>query len=121
MLENCRILAVIRLPEDTFKPNKINVRASVLYLEKYETPDHDLENSYSITFCDIESLGYYGSGEPIRNFDWTKLLNAVQNNVVTNRREHQDKDTIGALLIFRSLKLLVMMATALTLSIGSQR
>lgn len=81
MLENCRILAVIRLPEDTFKPNKINVRASVLYLEKYETPDHDLENSYSITFCDIESLGYYGSGEPIRNFDWTKLLNAVQNDV----------------------------------------
>lgn len=84
LLQNCRVLAVIRLPEETFKPNKINVRASVLYLEKYVEADHDLENAYNICFCEIKSLGYHGSGEQIRNFRWNKFLNEVQ----TEMRDH---------------------------------
>ncbi len=78
ILQNCKLLAVLRLPEETFKPNKINVRSSVLYLRRNEIEDIDLENEYPITFCDIHSLGYVGSGDPIRNFDTKKFLADVE-------------------------------------------
>jgi type I restriction enzyme M protein len=85
LLQNCVLVAVVRLPEDTFKPNKINVRSSVLYLRKHEKVDHDLENSYSVTFCDLESLGYLGSGDAIRNFEMTKLLSEVGSKVINQQ------------------------------------
>ena len=81
LLQNCRIIAVVRLPEDTFKPNKINVRSSVLYMSRLEEVDHDLENQYKVAFCDLTSLGYLGSGDQIRNFDMKKLLAEVSTKV----------------------------------------
>lgn len=78
IFENVRVRAVVRLPDDTFKPNKINVRSSVLVMEKRERSDPDLDDDYNVTFIDIGSLGYYGSGEPIRGFDLSKLLSEVE-------------------------------------------
>lgn len=74
MLEECRLLLVIQLPDETFKPNKINVRSSILLLQRREKPDSSLEDAYAITFCRLQSLGYNGSGDKIRGFDSDRLL-----------------------------------------------
>ena len=34
ILETCRVEAVLELPDETFKPNKINVKSSVLVLRR---------------------------------------------------------------------------------------
>jgi len=86
MFENTRVLAVVRLPDETFKPNKINVRSSVLVMEKRDKPDPDLDEDYDVTFIDIASLGYYGSGEPIRGFDLSKLLLEVEEAALDSSR-----------------------------------
>lgn len=78
LLQNCRVKAVLRLPDETFKPNKINVRSSVLYMQRLQEPDVDLDARYKMTFCDLQSLGYFGSGDAIRNFDFEKLLGEVE-------------------------------------------
>jgi type I restriction enzyme M protein len=78
MFQKTKIRAVVRLPEETFKPNKINVRSSILLLQRHEDDDVDLEQSYPVTFIDIASLGYVGSGEPIRGFDFDSLLASVE-------------------------------------------
>jgi type I restriction enzyme M protein len=78
MFQKTKIRAVVRLPEETFKPNKINVRSSILLLQRREHDDVDLEESYPVTFIDIRSVGYVGSGEPIRGFDFDALLNSIE-------------------------------------------
>lgn len=78
IFENAKVKAVVRLPDETFKPNKINVRSSVLLLEKREHQDTDLNAEYNVTFIDLRSLGYQGSGEPIRGFDLPVLLNEIE-------------------------------------------
>lgn len=82
ILQQCRVKAVINLPSETFKPNKINVRSSVLYLERRNSPDIDFEDHYNITFCKLDSLGYAGSGEKIRGFDLSKLLDEIAHKVM---------------------------------------
>lgn len=84
LLETCIIRAIVRLPEDTFKPNKINVRSSVLYLERRAHDDVDLEEDYSITFCNLQSLGYTGAGESIRGFDFGKLMVQVSEQLLNS-------------------------------------
>lgn len=84
ILRNCFVKAVINLPVETFKPNKINVKSSVLYLEKRKNIDFDLEDSYRITFCAIDSLGYTGSGDKIRDFDNVLFLAEMKKNVLNH-------------------------------------
>lgn len=77
ILQNCYIRAVVSLPSETFKPNKINVKCSLLYLEKRRIPDVDLEENYPITISKILSLGYSGAGDTIRGFDFERLMKEV--------------------------------------------
>lgn len=77
VMQHAQLLAVLRLPEVTFKPNKINVRSSVLLLRKRETVDTDLLDSTPVSFVDIETLGYTGTGDPIRGFDYPAFLDSV--------------------------------------------
>jgi type I restriction enzyme M protein len=86
ILQQCRILAIVRLPEETFKPNKINVKSSVLYMQKLDNPDLDGELEYKVTFVDLRSLGYEGSGEAIRNFDLSELLSDAQNEWLNHEK-----------------------------------
>ena len=90
LLQQCKIHVVVRLPEVTFKPNKINVRSSILYMVRREQPDFDLEANYSITFIDMKSLGYHGSGEAIRGFDESGLMTEIENflHKGTNNASH---------------------------------
>ena len=77
LLEQCRLVAVLSLPDETFKPNKINVKSSVLYLRRREDPDVNHDSDHSVIFCDVDSLGYEGSGEPIRGFDFPALIGSI--------------------------------------------
>lgn len=77
ILQNCYIKAVVSLPSETFKPNKINVKCSLLYLEKRNIVDTELEDNYPITICKLLSLGYSGAGDTIRGFEFEKLLKEV--------------------------------------------
>lgn len=82
IFQKCRVLAVARLPEETFKPNKINVRSSVLLLRRRVVDDVDLEDGYKVTFIDVETLGYLGSGDTIRNFDFEALLTEIESRAL---------------------------------------
>lgn len=82
ILQNCKIKAIVNLPSDTFKPNKINVKSSLLYLEKKAEEDIDLEDNYLITICKLDSLGYYGSGEKIRSFETSKFLKQIEEDLL---------------------------------------
>ena len=77
ILKTCRVESVLSLPDETFKPNKINVRASVLVIRKREECDADMADSYPIAFVAIDSLGYEGSGDDIRGFDLSRLIKEV--------------------------------------------
>lgn len=77
MLQHCRLEYVISLPDETFKPNKINVKSSLLVLKKRATADTELEDEYPIQFINIHSLGYEGSGVEVRGFDLAKLIQEV--------------------------------------------
>lgn len=76
ILDKCKVLSVVRLPDETFKPNKINVRSSLLYLQRKSEDEETLgkDISHAITFIDLHTLGMDSSGDPIRGFDFSKLL-----------------------------------------------
>lgn len=82
ILQSCKLRAVISLPSETFKPNKINVRSSVLYMEKRESPDLEFEDHYNICFCSLDSLGYIGSGDKIRGFNLETLFDEIRTKVL---------------------------------------
>ncbi len=73
LLSNCDLEMVVSLPDETFKPNKINVRSSVLLLRKKESPQADPTQDLDVRFVELRSLGYEGSGELIRGFDFSKV------------------------------------------------
>lgn len=77
LLKECRIEFVINLPYETFRPNKINVKSSVLVLKKRTTRDEDLQDNYSIGFIKIESFGYESSGDEVRDFNLEKLIHEI--------------------------------------------
>jgi type I restriction enzyme M protein len=82
ILQNCKIIAVVNLPDETFKPNKINVKSSLLYLQKRSTTDAFFEDNYNISFIHFDSLGYHGSGDKIRGFDENLFLNEIGNCIL---------------------------------------
>jgi type I restriction enzyme M protein len=73
IIEHTRLRAVVRLPPETFKPNKINVRSDVLLLEKRKEPDANLAEDYPVKFVDLTSLGYDGAGISLRGFEFATL------------------------------------------------
>jgi type I restriction enzyme M protein len=82
LFQTCRVRAVVRLPDEAFKPNKINVRASYIYLERRAHDDDDLEDDYDVTLCEIDSLGYRGDGELIRGFEFERQLEDIADRML---------------------------------------
>lgn len=78
ILEHTYLRAVVRLPAETFRPNKINVRAAVLLLEGRVGSDPDLADNYPVRFIDIKSLGYDGTGASLRGFELAKLKTEIE-------------------------------------------
>ena len=82
ILQQCKLVAIVNLPQETFKPNKINVKSSLLYMERCKNPDIDFEDSYTITVCEFSSLGYQGSGDQIRTFKKELFLDEIGKNLL---------------------------------------
>jgi type I restriction enzyme M protein len=78
IMKECRIEYILSLPDETFKPNKINVRSGVLVLLKRESRDEDIEDDYPIKFIRIHSLGYGSAGEEIKGFDLNRLIGEIE-------------------------------------------
>ncbi|HEY5192775.1 MAG TPA: N-6 DNA methylase [Solirubrobacteraceae bacterium] len=78
VLEHAYLRAIVRLPDETFKPNKINVRVAVLLLEKRASSDPDFSEDYPVRFFEIKSLGYEGSGSSIRDFHFDRLIKEIE-------------------------------------------
>lgn len=85
LIEECKLLLVIQLPDETFKPNKINVRSSVLLLQRRDGPDRPSSDTSPVTFCKLTSLGYDGAGDKIRGFDVEKLFSDFECRVMDRR------------------------------------
>ncbi|MCC3280722.1 N-6 DNA methylase [Arthrobacter sp. zg-Y40] len=77
MLENVRVRAVVSLPPETFKPNKISVKSSVLLLERFDPALEDDEAEYQIPFMFLKSLGFSSSGDIVRGFDFSRLKDEI--------------------------------------------
>ena len=77
VLQTCRLEAVVELPDETFKPNKINVKSSVIVLRRRSDEDTDFADVYPVMFVSLASLGYDGSGEDVRGFDLQRLISEV--------------------------------------------
>jgi len=90
VLEHCDLLAVVRLPDETFKPNKINVRSSVLLLRRKTQDDPDLCDVYPVTFCNLHSLGYTGAGDPIRGFAFDQLRASLDSGLLDHTHPVRD-------------------------------
>ncbi len=84
IFKTCRVEFVISLPEETFKPNKINVKSSVIVLTKREERDEDLLDDYPIGFIKIDSLGYDGAGNTTRGFMLERLIEEIRTLKVEN-------------------------------------
>lgn len=82
LLQHTRLKAVVQLPDTTFQPNKINVRSSVLLLEKRSSPDFDLADKYLISFTRLGTLGYDGTGEILRGFDTESFVKKVSSSAL---------------------------------------
>jgi len=91
LMVHCKIKAIVNLPPETFKPNKINVKSSLVYLEKREIPDYDLEDIYNIPICKVFSLGYLGSGERIRGFKSDLFLDEISKRLL-NQDENSPRE-----------------------------
>ncbi|MCG6386756.1 N-6 DNA methylase [Vibrio fluvialis] len=85
MMQQCKIISIVKLPDETFKPNKINVRSSLLYMEKRKQPDLNLEDQYDITFSEFTSLGYTGAGDKVRGFDLDGFLQDIEEKVLDTK------------------------------------
>lgn len=86
ILAKCKLLAAVRLPDETFKPNKINVRSSLLYLQRKTVEEESLGDdiTHGIAFVELASLGMDGAGDPIRGFDFEMLLKDVENSWINS-------------------------------------
>ena len=60
LIQECFIDAVIRLPDVTFVPNKINVRSSVLLMTR--KPNEDAEQDYPVRMIELHQMGYDSKG-----------------------------------------------------------
>lgn len=87
IMEHMVIRGIVRLPDVTFKPNKINVKSSILHMVRREGPVPDLDDEYPIFFLDMKTLGYQGSGEAIRNLDFKAVVDEIVQEYHSNGRQ----------------------------------
>ncbi len=94
---NCKITAIIKLPDDTFIPYGTGVKTSLLFLEKKPIGQ---KNDYQIFFSKITKLGYKGNknGSPIYKKDekgnfiyknGVKILDEDYSNIINDYKQFQ--------------------------------
>ena len=92
ILKNCRIKAIIELPIETFKPNKINVKSSLLYLQKKTEDEIKNDEDYSLYLVRLNTLGFDSSGNNLRNFNFQEMIDDITNNLFINKTTYYLSD-----------------------------
>lgn len=93
ILHLCKIKAIIELPIETFKPNKINVKSSLLYLQKKTDEEIKNDEDYNFYLVKLNTLGYDQSGNDIRGFNFQQLIDDITKNLFINKAAfYQDAD-----------------------------
>lgn len=96
VIERCHIDAIISLPEVTFKPNKINVRSSLLLVTKKR--DEDEIQDYPIRMIEMEQIGYNAMGEEDAAISIEEIIALVKSRWQDMARIHLTLDDTGGIL-----------------------
>ena len=81
ILAKCKIRAIIGLPSETFKPNKINVRSSLLYLTRKTSEEEAIDDDYTFALVKLNTLGFDPSGNDLRGFDFKKMTDDITTHI----------------------------------------
>lgn len=84
ILRECWIKAIVELPIETFKPNKINVKASLLYLKRKSRQEVENDEDYSFYLVKLNTLGYDQMGKDLRGFDLQNMIDDITANLFKN-------------------------------------
>lgn len=96
VIEQCHIDAVISLPEVTFKPNKINVRSSLLLLTKKH--DEDEIQDYPVRMIEMKQIGYNPMGEEETTITIEEIIALVSSRWQDMARLELTLDDTGGIL-----------------------
>lgn len=77
ILSKCKIRAIISLPTETFKPNKINVRSSLLYLTRKTEAEELTCDNYTFALVKLNTLGFDPSGNDLRGFNFHAMIKDI--------------------------------------------
>ena len=72
VIEHCHIDAVVSLPDVTFRPNKINVKSSLLLLSRKRNEDE--VQDYPIRMIEMHRMGYTSLGEEDRDVPIEEII-----------------------------------------------
>ena len=81
ILNMCKIKAIVGLPTETFKPNKINVRSSLLYLTRKTTEEEKADDDYTFALVKLDTLGFDPSGNDLRGFDFNGMIKDITTHI----------------------------------------
>jgi type I restriction enzyme M protein len=101
VIGQCHLDAVISMPEVTFRPNKINVRSSLLLLTKKQ--DEDDVQDYPIRMIEMNQMGYGSMGEEDTAVNIDDIISLVKARWGDMVRIHLTLDDTGG--VFRSYPL----------------
>ena len=76
VIEHCHIDAVVSLPDVTFRPNKINVKSSLLLLSRKRNEDE--VQDYPIRMIEMHRMGYTSLGEEDRDVPIEEIINLTK-------------------------------------------
>lgn len=85
ILQECQIKAIVELPIETFKPNKINVKASLLYLRRKTEQEIKEDKDYNFYLVKLNTLGFDQMGKDLRGFDLQGMIDDITANLFKNR------------------------------------
>lgn len=103
IIERCHIDAVISLPEVTFKPNKINVRSSLLLLTKKR--DEDEIQDYPLRMIEMQQMGYDSMGEEDTTISIEEIITLVKSRWQDMLRLELTLEDTGGIFYSYPLKL----------------
>lgn len=85
ILQECQIKAIVELPIETFKPNKINVKASLLYLRRKTKQEIMEDKDYYFYLVKLNTLGFDKMGKDLRGFNLQSMIDDITNNLFKNK------------------------------------
>lgn len=90
ILRECWIKAIVELPIETFKPNKINVKVSLLYLKRKTEQEVRECEDYPFYLVKLNTLGFDQMGKDLRGFDLQGMIDDITANLFKNKSAYYE-------------------------------